>query len=365
MELYCVEQLPVMQNRMFQTRQEAIDCIKADIVLVQDSSTGLIYNRAFRPELVTYDGSYDNEQGLSAAFKEHLNEVASLFKRHFAHCSLLEIGCGKGTFLEKLRAIGYDIVGYDPSYTGNSPHIQKDVFDQNSRAGADGIILRHVLEHIANPLDFLIKLRECSHGSGRIYIEVPCFDWICSHRAWFDVFYEHVNYFRLKDLQRMFGRVFGSGHLFGGQYIYIVGDLATVQELRATSDDVAAMPNDFSTGIMSCAESLRDARKSSKAPAVVWGAASKGVVFSLLMQRAGIEVDYVVDINPRKQGRFLAATGLEVFAPERAITELPNKSTVVVPNGNYLPEIKQMTRDRFNYIQIDGPSEQNLLGTKV
>ena len=27
------------------------------------------------------------------------------------------------------------------------------------------------------------------------------------HRAWFDIFYEHVNYFRLTDIERMFGEV--------------------------------------------------------------------------------------------------------------------------------------------------------------
>src|SRR3546814_9608010 len=62
----------------------------------------------------------------------------------------------------------------------------------------------------------------------QIYIEVPCFDWIVEHSAWFDVFYEHVNYFRLADLRAMFGTVHEAGHLFGGQYLYIVADLSTL-----------------------------------------------------------------------------------------------------------------------------------------
>jgi hypothetical protein len=44
-------------------------------------------------------------------------------------------------------------------------------------------------------------------------------------QSWFDLFYEHVNYFRLDDLRRMFGTVHEAGHLFGGQYLYIVADL--------------------------------------------------------------------------------------------------------------------------------------------
>ena len=56
---------------------------------------------------------------------------------------------------------------------------------------------------------------------------MPCLDWICKHRAWFDIFYEHVNYFRLTDFQRLFQRIEDSGHLFGGQYLYVVAELAS------------------------------------------------------------------------------------------------------------------------------------------
>ena len=70
-----------------------------------------------------------------------------------------------------------------------------------------GFLLRHVLEHIPNPFEFLLRLKEANGRKGRIYIEVPCFDWICEHCAWFDIFYEHVNCCRISDFYRMFGSV--------------------------------------------------------------------------------------------------------------------------------------------------------------
>jgi hypothetical protein len=51
-EIYRAEQLPVFQNRMFHSEQEARNCIKGDVVLVQDIETGLIFNQAFRPDLM-------------------------------------------------------------------------------------------------------------------------------------------------------------------------------------------------------------------------------------------------------------------------------------------------------------------------
>jgi hypothetical protein len=78
------------------------------------------------------------------------------------------------------------------------------------------------------PYDFLCQLRDANGGGGMIYIEVPCFDWILSERAWFDIFYEHLNYFCLTDFDRMFDRVIQKGRFFGDQYLYVVADLASL-----------------------------------------------------------------------------------------------------------------------------------------
>jgi hypothetical protein len=71
------------------------------------------------------------------------------------------------------------------------------------------------------------------------------------------------------------------------------------------------------------------------------------------MQRAGIAVDCVVDINPAKQGMYLPATGLRVSSPEEMMARVPVGTDVFVMNGNYLPEIKAMTQGRFNCVAID------------
>src|SRR6266566_4337757 len=221
-ELYRASQLPVFQNRMFHSEQAARDCAKGDVVLVQDLDTGLIFNQAFRPELMQYDADYQNEQAESVVFQGHLEQMSELVVKHFHGDSLLEVGCGKGRFLELLQELGFDIKGVDPTYEGSNPAVIKEYFTPQLGVRADGIVLRHVLEHVRDPVAFLANIRDTNGGGGKIYIEVPCFDWICAHRSWFDIFYEHVNYFRLSDFARMFGLVHEAGHTFGGQYLYIV-----------------------------------------------------------------------------------------------------------------------------------------------
>lgn len=212
-KLYQAQQFPVFQNLMFSSQEEARNCSKGDIELVQDLETGLVFNQAFNSGLMDYNADYQNEQAVSSTFRQHLQNVSQIIQKYFASYSLIEVGCGKGHFLEHLQDLGFDVVGIDPTYDGENAAVIKKYFSPEIGISADGIILRHVLEHVKDPVEFLSIIRDSNGGSGKIYIEVPCFKWICDHRAWFDIFYEHVNYFQIEDFYRMFGLVYEAGHL--------------------------------------------------------------------------------------------------------------------------------------------------------
>ncbi|WP_287601779.1 class I SAM-dependent methyltransferase [Thiothrix sp.] len=354
-ELYRAEQLPVFQNRMFHSEADAKNCTKGDILLVQDLVTGLIFNHAFNPELMQYDADYQNEQAVSTIFQSHLNNVAAIINKHFQGNTLIEVGCGKGYFLEHLQEIGFEITGLDPTYEGLNPNVIREYFSPAIGLHADGIILRHVLEHVQDPVAFLTNLRDSNGGKGKIYIEVPCFDWICQHRAWFDIFYEHVNYFRLADFGRMFGHVHETGHVFGGQYLYVIADLATIQTpIRDSSDDFE-FPHDLLGTVDYYANKLRtpQTKHGTQETSVIWGGASKGVIFALFMQRSGVVIDFIIDINPAKQGKYLAATGLRVSSPEEVTSQIQSNTNIFVMNSNYLPEIRKTTNNQFNYLTVD------------
>jgi hypothetical protein len=151
--LYEQQQFPVLQNRVYETAQDAIDCPKGDIKIIEDSKTGLVYNAAFDPDLMVYDGNYNNEQGLSPSFKQHLKQVVDLVEGALGKDALVEVGCGKGLFLEMLLERGIDVTGFDSTYDGENPRVIKKYFEPGIIAApAKGLILRHVLEHIPNPL---------------------------------------------------------------------------------------------------------------------------------------------------------------------------------------------------------------------
>ncbi|MCA2733122.1 class I SAM-dependent methyltransferase [Microcystis sp. M158S2] len=344
--LYRVEQLPIFQNRMYDSEIEAKNCPKGDVCLVEDHDTGLVYNASFVPELMIYDQHYQNEQAVSPLFQQHLNDVLSIIKTNMGKDDLVEVGCGKGFFLEMLLKDDFKITGFDPTYEGINPNIEKEYFTSNTGIKSKGIVLRHVLEHIQNPIDFLFQLKESNGGSGKIYIEVPCFDWICKHYAWFDIFYEHVNYFRLTDFHHIFTDVLASGKLFEGQYIYVVAELSSLQIPKINNSCRVNFPLDF-------LQKLKDHQINQEAKSAIWGGASKGVIFALLNSRLGSLIDIVIDINPAKQNKYLPGTGIKVRSESEVFDLLPSKSTIFIMNSNYLEEIKKMSKYLFNYVSID------------
>jgi C-methyltransferase C-terminal domain len=199
---------------------------------------------------------------------------------------------------------------------------------------------------VRDPISFLETIREANGGHGRIYIEVPCFDWICKHRAWFDIFYEHVNYFRLADFSRLFGSILEAGRIFGGQYLYVVAELGSLRRAADEPLEELHFPANFLAAVDDQARRLKVRQP---AGTVIWGGASKGVTFAWFMERAGATIDLVIDTNPAKQGRYLAGTGHRVHSAEEALGLLSPHSQIIVMNGNYVDEIRHLTCDKFRY----------------
>jgi len=127
-ELYRIDDLPIFQNRMHATAEVARACPRGNVRLVEDPYTGLIYNADFDPEVMVYDERYQNEQAVSAIFQEHLESMAAMVGKYLGRERLLEIGCGKGHFLDMLLDCGFDISGVDPTFEGKHPRVVKEYF---------------------------------------------------------------------------------------------------------------------------------------------------------------------------------------------------------------------------------------------
>jgi hypothetical protein len=76
----------------------------------------------------------------------------------------------------------------------------------------------------------------------------------------------------------------------------------------------------------------------------VWGMATKGVIFSLLVDPDASRIDYCIDVNTNKQGCFVPVTGHAISAPI-VLRSASRPVTVIVMNENYRDEIATTCRE--------------------
>jgi len=341
--IYEQRAVPLIQNKVYPTKGEAKNAPCKDVILAQSLDNGFVFSADFTDAIIDYDMHYQNEQSNSAYFRRHLENVIEIMQHNETlNGKVVEIGCGKAYFMDMLLERGIDIIGFDPTYEGSSKKVVKDFFsDKYSDVGAEFIILRHTLEHISQPFHFIKTIAAANNYKGKIYIEVPTFEWIMEHNATEDIFYEHCNYFTLDTLQMLFKKSIG-GHFFNGQYIYVIADLADVNEeiIKRTITPYAVKFKERLEEYDTLLNPLNSI--------AVWGAGAKGSTFLNLLDKEEKKVKVVIDINPKKQHQYVGGTGHYIIKPEE-LKEYGIEN-IVVMNINYIDEIKEVTEPQ--HIQL-------------
>ena len=353
--IYSKKDCPAVNNVVYDTREEAVNCAVGDIELKHCGKCGFVFNSSYRSELVNYNDNYRNARSISPAYSRHLDDIVDISSRGIGgEKKILEIGCGDGEFLKRLcsktsaRGVGYDRAYHGAGRYDEKTSFVKEYFDPKLCAQKfDIVILRHVLEHIAEPYSFLKTICDAGilQSGGDIWIEVPDLEWILEKQAFYDVTYEHCNYFSKQSLGTLLPSlgfdVVGMKNVFGGQYILleaiyspeVIGKEKTTRSILSAS----SITNKLYETKNKYSELVEDSEN-----ICVWGASGKGVIFlSELSGELLGKVKYVIDIDTEKQGRFLPLCGKRISGP----AVLKNESggvSVLVMNGVYEREIADM-----------------------
>lgn len=336
--------LPILPNRP-SSRGE--DAKQGSFQLKKFGSFEFVQNVLFEESFVEYDKNYQNDQSSSSVFYEHMLEVYSILKSHFKSGSkLVEIGCGKGTFLNIIcDDAHFNYEGYDTVYDGNDPNIHRRYLNKHERVFADVVVLRHTLEHIQSPHKFLSLLQSVFNEDATIFIEVPRYEWTEQNKLIFDLTYEHVNYFSEKSLSSLFITTIDQNNFFDGQYQYCLAKLNSLSDKEWRHFDEKHKWEDLSLAPYLDEFKLKVQNLHDGSRYWVWGGATKGVLF--LKHLADIYPDVfrkvvgVVDINEKKQGLFTPNTGIMIVSPRDFFKSATKNDTVIVMNPNYLNEIRK------------------------
>jgi len=370
MFFFDIEKTPIFHNILWDSREEAISAPTASIRLIYCKKCGLINNMAFEAQLMEYCQAYENSLHFSPRFQKYTEKIANqLIDRYQLHDkNIIEIGCGQGNFLTLLCELGGNRgIGFDPSFT-----LEKDKADSESSKvtifpeayskahaeyEADFFCCRHVLEHIDHPLDFLKQIRNAIDHQNDcvVYFEVPNALYTLRDMGIWDIIYEHCSYFTPESLTNLFIQAGFEPMVVSEQYD---GQFLTIEARPTTPNNNSIYHNEFfSPNNENLIKEFHNGYQEKfnlwqqkfqnyekeKSRFVIWGAGSKGVTFLNTMNISYRKIEYIIDINSRKHGKFIAGTGQKVVAPDFLKEHQPN--VIIIMNPIYYSEIQQAIRD--------------------
>jgi SAM-dependent methyltransferase len=361
---YEAKDVPINSCLMFTTQQEAVSFPRGDVILGFCKSCGFISNLAFDPSKVDYASLAPEEQGFSATFVAYAQKLVThlidTYDLHDKHVS--EIGCGRGDFLAMLCELGNNYgVGIDPSTVSGGVQSTaldrmmfiRDYFSERyAKYLGDFVCCRHTLEHIPNTAQFINSVRRSiDTRSTPVFFEVPDIGRILSEVAFWDIYYEHCSYFNLKSLGQLFRfcdfEVTNLVKDYFDQYLLVEARPVSEPSSKIfgneeSVEDTARMVALFSER---CQGKLRlwkkrlKRMKDEKKKAIVWGSGSKCVAFMTTLEIKD-EVQYIVDINPNRHGKFIPGVGKQIVSPEFLRDYKPE--IIIIMNPVYLNEIRKM-----------------------
>lgn len=338
-EVFKNSRVAVHRLKYYPTREQALDAPIGEMEYRYCNYCGTMWNVLFDTKIIDYNQDYLLERGCSPSFRKHLNDMGDFVVSVLSpQDAVIELGCGNGNFLSVLEEKGItNIKGYDTTYRGSDPRILQEYLDLESYSD-DSIrlyALRHVIEHISKPYDFLASLAKAS-PQAYVFLETPSLDWIFNSFSFSDFYYEHCQYFSVNTFKQLFSDLI-INTCFDDQYISMIAKLDSLQPREKISQCVA---DDFIVPGFNLSQQ-RAQKFVQENRCIVWGAGQNGIGFIEFTDPTGDLIPYIIDINPALSNKYLAAIGSQVLSPEMLSDKslFQGNETILVNNSNYLNEV--------------------------
>lgn len=238
----------------------------------------------------------------------------------------------------------------------------KELAQQLANQGrrADIIHANNVLAHVADTNGFVQGIRILLKHEGLAVIEVPYVKDLIDYCEFDTIYHEHLCYFSVTALNHLFRK---NGlylndierlSIHGGSLRLYVARTENQQEsvrtLLAQEQELAVDKysyfEDFGNRVQKIREQIRNLLQDKKAEGQIiaaYGAAAKGTILLNFIGIGPDVIDYIVDRNVHKQGKYIPGLHIPICDPSRLIMELPDY--VVLLPWNFKDEILSQQAD--------------------
>ncbi|MHC4587685.1 MAG: class I SAM-dependent methyltransferase [Planctomycetota bacterium] len=360
--------VPVEEGILFTSKEEAFQCPTGDIKLSYCRTCDYIWNRAYVSDLVKFDENYNISLHYSPLYQEFIRNLAlRLVKTYGLYGkTILEIGCGKGEFLRTICSLGENRgIGFDPTYADivnvetNNDQIAfiKDLYSAEYRSYlGDLVCCRSVLESLQDPKELLalVRLAIAERADSVVYFEVPNALYTFRDLVIWNIVYFNCSYFTPRSLAQLFTicdfdvlsvtPCFEDDQYLGIDAVPSNNSVRSGGCVSTSPDDMFSTLNlfaeEYQLRVDYWQEKLNDAEKYGQRM-IAWGAGARAISF-LNTYNIAQQIEYVVDINPVKQDKYLPVTGQRVVPPEFIVSYKPD--VVIVTNPTFDEEIRKQVQ---------------------
>lgn len=334
--------VPANASRFFSEKEQAMEESQGSFGLAWDNEDPYFFNALYDHDLIKFDEQYCTS--VSALGAEYVIPTLEYFQGLEKHLpkkyTVIDIGCGQGEFVEKLRAKGIQGVGYDPVLRNTNEYLHSQFWSINEPP-ADLYVMRCVLPHIQQPWKFLTEISKSSPNA-LVLVEFQRLEWIIENKIWFQLSHDHVNLFSIKDFTSRYD-VREYGVFSNGEWGWVLLDPSSFQTSRII--EIADQQ-----GVMKLFETRKKALKKISEinrPIAIWGAAGKGIVLAHAFKMVTSVPIVAIDADFHRWNKYLECSGVKVFPPKYLSANLPSNLLILVSNPNHLEQVEEYVGKQF------------------